>query len=196
VAAIIDAILDYWFGELDGDGLSPPDRRVIWFRGGEAVDRHCRTQFSRWVEAALAGDLAHWADSDRGLMALVLLLDQFTRNIYRGTPRAFAGDPGALALASTAVAAERHLRLPTIHQVFLCLPYEHSEDLPTQRAGVALLDALFARTGLAQVAGFRDYAVAHRDVIARFGRFPHRNALLGRSSSPREIEYLAKHQGF
>ena len=192
----VDAIIEFWFGELDDAGMAPPDRAARWFRGGDAVDRQCRELFGGRGEAALAGRLGHWADTDRGLIALVLLLDQFTRNIYRGTPRAFAGDPQALAAARGAVASGRHLRLPVIHQVFLYMPYEHCEDLPTQQAGVALFDALMARAGATGLAGFRDYAVAHREVIARFGRFPHRNAVLGRASTPQERAYLATHGGF
>ena len=192
----IDAILGFWFGVLDDQGMSTPQQQKMWFAGGVDIDRQCREQFGDEVAAAVAGELGEWAQSDRGLMALVLLLDQFTRNIYRGTPAAFAGDDRALALVEEAVAAGRQRRLPIIHQVFLYVPFEHSESLAVQHAGVALFDALVARSARTEVIGFRDYAMAHRDVIARFGRFPHRNAIVGRESTPEEVDYLAVHGGF
>jgi uncharacterized protein (DUF924 family) len=189
-------ILDFWFGPLDAAGMSDPDREKRWFRGGADIDRHCREHYTGLVESAVAGGLTGWSDSAEGLLARVLLLDQFTRNIYRGTPAAFAGDELAIALARDAVATGRDRGMPTIHRVFLYVPYEHSEQLAIQDEGVALFDELLASSGQAVVAGYRDYAIAHRDVIARFGRFPHRNAILGRESSPEELAHLRQHGGF
>lgn len=192
----IEAIHHFWFGELDDDGLCISDRNSRWFGADPDTDATCRGQFGDSLERALEGELDQWADSDRGLVALIVLLDQFSRNIHRGTARAFAGDDRALALAAAAIDSGRHLRLPAIHRVFLYLPLEHREDLETQDRCVALFRELEDTTEDAMFAGFTRYAVAHRDVIAQFGRFPHRNALLGRTSSPEELAYMEQHGGF
>jgi len=189
-------IHDFWFGELGADGLCRTDRHSLWFSADTATDRVCRERFGAALEQAVAGELDAWADTDQGLVALVVLLDQFSRNIHRGSPRAFAGDGRALALALDAIDSGRHLRLPAIHRVFLYLPLEHSEEIDTQDRGVALFRALEAATNSPQFSGFTRYAVAHREVIAMFGRFPHRNAILGRTSSAEELSWLEEHGGF
>ena len=145
---------------------------------------------------ALAGELDNWLELDRGRVALILLLDQFTRNIYRDTPAAFSGDTPALTLAREAIAAGQHQRLPAIHQVFLGMPLEHAEDLEAQEACVALFAELESLTGEPALTDFRQYAEAHRDVIAHFGRFPHRNPILGRESTDAELAWLREHGGF
>ena len=193
--AIAD-IHQFWFGELDEAGLAAPDRNRLWFTASPNTDTTTRERFGQWVDQAMAGDLTDWAASDEGLIALILLLDQFTRNIYRGTPRAFAGDDRALDLTQQAIASGRYQRLPAIHQVFLYLPLEHCEDLDCQQECVALFEVLAAVTGNPGVIDFGRYAVAHRDVIARFARFPHRNAILGRQSTSEELAYLGQHGGF
>ena len=192
----IDAIHAFWFGELDDNGLCLHDHNALWFSASAATDAACRSQFGSCVEQALSGELQHWAHSDRGLIALILLLDQFTRNIYRGTAQAFAGDTRALAITQHTIGSGHHRRLPAIHQVFLYLPLEHSEDMDVQEECVTLFEELAVITGSEQIASFTRYAVAHRDVIAQFGRFPHRNASLGRESNPGELAYLEKHGGF
>jgi len=192
----IGEVLDFWFGELDGAGMSDAVHRKLWFSADPALDTQIRTRYGSLVATALAGGLAGWADGDHGLVALLLLLDQFTRNIYRGSAQAFAGDPAALALARRAIAAGRHHRLPLIHRVFLYLPLEHSEDLADQDRCVALFRALGKDSGHPGVAEFTRYAEAHREVIARFGRFPHRNAALGRAATPAEEAWLARRGGF
>ena len=192
----IDDIHDFWFGELDDAGMCSPKQRELWFKKSGATDRICRERFGTLVDEAVAGGLESWRESDRGLVALVLLLDQFTRNIHRDTPQAFAGDPRALSLAQATIASGHHRRLPAIHQVFLFMPLEHCEDLEVQEECVTLFEALAAVTGSEEIAAFTRYAVAHRDVIALFGRFPHRNAVLGRDSTPDELAYQAQHGGF
>ena len=192
----INDILSFWFGELDQRGLCDPGQHQLWFRKSDDTDRRCRTGFGDQVAMALAGELDQWAQSDRGLMALVLLLDQFTRNIYRDTPAAFAGDSRALALAVAAINSGRHTRLPAIHRVFLYLPLEHSENMRDQDRCVALLTGLADEVGIEQFQEFARYAEAHRQVIAQFGRFPHRNAILDRKSTETELAYLEKHGGF
>ena len=192
----IEAIHRFWFGELDEHGLCTSDHQALWFGASDATDALCREQFGASLALALKGKLQDWAQTDRGLLALVLLLDQFTRNVHRGKAQAFAGDPLALALAQDTIATGRHLRLPVIHRVFLYLPLEHCEDLAVQENCVALFEALSRQARHPQFDGFTRYAIAHRDVIAQFGRFPHRNAALGRESSAAELAYLAVHGGF
>jgi len=189
-------IHDFWFGELDERGLCIEDRQALWFGASEETDALCRARFGALLAQALAGQLHAWGQSGRGLIALVVLLDQFSRNIHRGTAQAFAGDAMALALAREAIDAGRHLHLPAIHRVFLYLPLEHCEDLGVQDQCVALFEELARQIDNPQFSGFRQYAHAHRDVIARFGRFPHRNAILGRTSSEAELAYLDRHGGF
>lgn len=194
--AYIDDIHAFWFGELDDSGMCHADRHALWFTTSTHNDAHCRDQFGLLVEQALGGELDNWAESGNGLVALVILLDQFTRNIYRNTSRAFAGDSKALALAQHTIASGHHQRLPAIHQVFLYMPLEHTEDGEVQEECVTLFEELAGVTGNTRIADFTRYAVAHRDVIAQFGRFPHRNAILGRESTPQELAYLEQHGGF
>ena len=154
----IETILDFWFGELDEQGLSPASQHQLWFQSSEETDRECMDRFGSLVAQAIAGELEHWADNDRGLIALIILLDQFTRNIFRGKPEAFSGDSRALALAQRSIIAGHHQRLPAIHQVFLYLPLEHSEDAGVQEECVELFSELAAVTGIEQFAGFARYA--------------------------------------
>ena len=187
---------DFWFGELDENGLCKTDRNTLWFGADDATDARCRELFGASLSLARHTELDAWAATDHGLIALVVLLDQFSRNIHRGTAQAFGGDPQALALAQDAIASGRHLRLPMIHRVFLYLPLEHSEELALQHQCVALFEDLAKLSDHLQFASFTRYAMAHRDVIAQFGRFPHRNAVLGRQSTPDELAYLEQHGGF
>lgn len=190
-------ILAYWFGPLLPDGMCDPQQHGLWFKRSDHTDREIAEHFRSEVDAALAGELDAWAETDEGLVALVILLDQFTRNLFRGTPEAFAGDARALQVVLAAVDSGRHLRLPLIHRVFIYIPFEHSEDLAIQDRGFELFDALVSDGGGdARLVDFRRYMVAHRDVIARFGRFPHRNGILGRESSAEELAHLETHGGF
>ena len=193
---ISEDIHAFWFGELDENGRCVEDRNALWFGASDTTDAECRTRFGASLALALQGKLDAWTQTNRGLVALIVLLDQFSRNIHRGTAQAFTGDPLALALAQDTISSGRHLRLPAIHRVFLYLPLEHCEDLAVQDTCVALFAQLQQIGGDAQFASFARYAIAHRDVIARFGRFPHRNALLGRTSSAEELSYLEQHGGF
>jgi uncharacterized protein (DUF924 family) len=192
----IEAVHDFWFGPLDEAGLCAPEQHDLWFKSSDEIDAAIRARFGELTGRATAGQLEAWEDSDAGAVALVILLDQFNRNIHRGTPAAFAGDERALALAQHYIETGHYRRLPAIHQGFLYMPLEHTEDLEVQEACVTLFQELAAITGNQMIADYVRYAIAHRDVIARFGRFPHRNAILGRTSTPAELAYLEKHGGF
>lgn len=192
----VSDILNFWFGALDENGVCNPQQQSLWFKASADTDQHCKEAFGIYVEQALSGELDDWVESDQGLVALVILLDQFTRNIYRGTPAAFSGDARALELAQHAIASGQYERLPAIHRLFLCLPLEHTESLSVQDHSVEQVKALAETSGHEMFSGFIRYAVAHREVIAQFGRFPHRNSILGRASTPQELEHLAVHSGF
>jgi uncharacterized protein (DUF924 family) len=186
-APLIRAVLDFWFLPPDhpGHGAYRPE----WFRKDEAFDAAIRERFGAAVEVALSGPAAVDAP-DAGLLATILLLDQFTRNIFRGTPQAFAGDPQALQIAESLVASGRDKNLPPWQRWFAYLPFEHSESLLEQERSVALFSALAREMQHEAFDSARDYALRHRAVIERFGRFPHRNAILGRESTAAEIEFL------
>jgi len=195
----IDNILDFWFGELNRWGMPVNDRNALWFGYQQTTDQLIEQQFGELVASALAGKLNDWRQQPNGSIALVILLDQFTRNIFRGTARAFSGDPLALALSHALVTDKKDTLLPAIYRVFLYIPYEHSENIEHQRSAVALFDQLVkdsAEPIQEQIASFERYAQAHYKVINTFGRFPHRNTVLGRSSTKAELTHLEKHGGF
>ena len=177
-----DDVLAFWFA--DGSGVW----REVWFKRTDQFDTACRG-FRDALAAALRGALDGWAASPRGALALVILLDQFPRNIHRGSRLAFAGDPAARAIADAAITAGFERALTPVERVFLYLPFEHSEDLADQDRSVALFETLAGEPDMARTI---DYAHRHRDVIRRFGRFPHRNAILGRTNTPAEDIYLAE----
>lgn len=179
-----DAVLRFWFGD------DPTLFRDTWFRADPAFDATCRVQFGAALETARAGALDAWTTTPRGTLALVIVLDQFSRNIHRGTPDAFAADPRACALAATAVARGDDRHLGPLERTFLYLPFEHAETLADQDMSVRLFETLRGTYDNADRA--IDYAERHRDVIGRFGRFPHRNAILGRDSTVEELAYLAE----
>jgi len=187
-AATAREILSFWFGRPGEPGYGRP--RAEWFRKDEGFDGEIRSRFLPVVEAALAGRLAAWADEAQGLLALLIVLDQFPRNLFRGDARAFAGDVQALQLAATAVGKGWDRPLRAVEKVFVYLPFEHSEVLADQERSLLLFAALADEHSGCE--GFLDYARRHHEVIARFGRFPHRNAALGRPSTPDEAGYLAQ----
>ena len=181
-------ILAFWFGLPGEPEYGQP--RSAWFRKDAGFDDEIRGRFLPAVDAALAGELTAWADDRQGLLALLILLDQFPRNLFRGEAKAFAGDPQARRLAETTLANGWDKDLSAVEKLFVYLPFEHSESLADQERSVALFSALAA--GHPGCDGFLDYAWRHHEVIARFGRFPHRNAALGRPSTPEEASYLAQ----
>lgn len=176
-AKLIDTVLTFWFG----DGPATP--RDVWFKASPDFDMEVARRFRRTYEKAASGDLDGLAGSAEGCVTLAVLLDQFPRNMFRGTAGAFASDGQARAIARHALKRGFDSAVPEVGRLFLYLPFEHSEDLADQDRSVEL----FATLGNAE---WLDYAERHRAVIARFGRFPHRNAALGRPSTPEEIAFL------
>ncbi len=154
-----------------------------WFTKDETFDGRCRA-FEKTHHAAARGECAAWEQDAEGALALVLLLDQFPRNIYRGSPHAYATDPLAQAAAQRAVARRFDAATESLLRIFFYLPYEHAENLALQEKGVKLTESLGD-------ADYLRYAMLHRDIIARLGRFPHRNAILGRASTAEELAFLA-----
>jgi len=174
-------VLDFWFA-----GSAAP--RQEWFRKDAAFDAQIAARFGVLVEHALAGGLVEWAHEPDNGLARVILLDQFTRNIFRDTPRAFAGDAQALAAAQAMVARGDDQALPPLRRLFIYLPFEHAEDGAMQQQSLRLFAALTVAD--AALADFEDYARRHADVVERFGRFPHRNGVLGRVSTEEELLFL------
>jgi uncharacterized protein (DUF924 family) len=190
-------VLSYWFSPgYDYEDTAAFRRRMAWwFGGGPGVDREIADRFGPVLEQARRGDVDNWARTPRGRLALIIVLDQFSRNIYRGTPLAYAQDPSAQSLALDGLDAGLHRDLTFVERIFFVLPLGHSEDLVMQERGVGCTEELASlwpshmsaeyEFGLGQARG-------HRDTIARFGRFPHRNVVLGRTCAPDEMEYLDK----
>jgi len=192
------AVLDAWFGP---DFATLPASQVaaqrypFWFGKHDEVDADLRARFASLLNDAAANRLGDWADAPLSLLALAILFDQLPRNIHRDTPQAFAFDPLARQCTGLMLATGFDRQLPALARVFAYLPLEHAEDPDDQEQSVALFNAL-AREQQADEAArktfsdFADYARRHRDIIARFGRFPHRNAILGRTSTPEETDFL------
>ena len=174
-------ILDFWFLP-----LGHPDHgkaRDMWWESTPLLDDEIKVRFGTLVELAVAGELDHWRKSPDGALALTLLCDQFTRHIWRKTARAFSGDARARDTARLAIARGYPLVYPTDMRLFFYMPLQHSEDLADQE----FCCALFTSAGNDD---YVKYAVEHRDLVARFGRFPHRNDVLGRPCTPEELDYL------
>ncbi|SVA39555.1 uncharacterized protein METZ01_LOCUS92409 [marine metagenome] len=169
-----EEILNFWFKECK------PEQ---WFKKKEDFDQMIENRFSDAIEDAIAGKLDNWEDTETGCLALILLLDQFTRNVFRDTPRAFAGDKRALALSQLCCDKD-YLANPDIHRRhFMLMPMMHSENLAVQDAALHLFKKYASEKDY-------EYAEKHREIIARFGRFPHRNVILGRKSTNEELEFL------
>jgi uncharacterized protein (DUF924 family) len=172
-----DEVLDFWFA---GD---PATHRKEWFEKTVEFDASC-TRFADGLRDARRGAFDHWAETPRGTLALIILLDQFSRNLHRNSAEAFAADAKAREIARTAIERGIDRMLGEVERLFVYLPFEHSEDLADQDQSVRLFTSLGEE--------MTRYAEEHRDVIRRFGRFPHRNAALGRISTPDELAYLAQ----
>ncbi len=181
------AVLEFWFGA-PGEAHFGKSRRQ-WFVKDPEFDAQIARRFGALVEAALAGELDHWQASPAEELARIVVLDQFTRNIHRGTAAMFAGDALALAAADDLVAGGRDRELLPVQRAFCYLPFEHSESLADQDRAVQLFETLRDDE---DAGGMLEWALRHREVIQRFGRFPHRNEILGRASSAAELEFLGQ----
>jgi len=189
----VEDILGFWFGELPKDAPVPQERFELWFGGGEETDRMIRKRFEADLMRAARGDFDHWRESARGTLALIILLDQFPRNIYRTTSKAYAFDARALGLCLEGMDGGQDLRLTAVERAFFYLPLEHSEELEMQARSVRVFEVLLesAPARMKKMCeGFLDYALRHQKIIERFGRFPHRNAALGRGSTAEEEAFL------
>lgn len=177
------AVLSFWFGE-----PPPSTPRAEWFRKDAAFDAEVHARFGAAIDTALKGGLMDWDSTAAGALARILVLDQFTRNSFRDTARAFAGDTLALHAAQALVARGGDRALTPLQRWFVYLPFEHAEDMTAQRQSMDLFNALAQQHP--DMADTREWARKHLDIVARFGRFPHRNAALGRASTPEEAAFL------
>ena len=188
------ALLDFWFGDLT-DGFSDAAHRTRWYAFDDAFDRLIRDQFAATLQAACDGELDPWLDDPQGRLAFIVLTDQFSRQIHRGTAQAFASDALALSAAREGITRGMDRELELNQRSFFYMPFEHSERLVDQHTAVGLFSQLRDQTP----APYRHHtgeslrhAQQHRDIVQRFGRFPHRNALLDRLSTEQEVEFLTQ----
>ena len=187
------AILHYWLGDGLEQGWPTQDLNGLWFGGGAELDSSIRQRFGSLVEQAQAGGLTEWEVKPLTRLALVILLDQFSRNVYRGQPQAFAGDGRSQQLVTDALAQQLDERLPLVGRLFLYMPLMHAESVALQDQCVQCFTNLVAQAPAAlkdTLEGNLKFARQHRALVVEFGRFPHRNAVLGRTSTPQEIEFL------
>jgi uncharacterized protein (DUF924 family) len=179
-------VLDFWFGREGEEGYG--EFREAWFNRDPEFDREIRDRFESDYEEATTGRLDHWKSEARSCLALIVVLDQFPRNMYRGDARMYAADEKAREAARHAVEHAYDRELSPYGRLFMYLPFEHSEELDDQRLSVELFRGLATEMGSEDLLG---YAVRHLEIIERFGRFPHRNEILGRRTTPEETKFLS-----
>ncbi len=188
-----DAVLTFWLGDALKSDWPEQSRKDLWFGGGNAQDQLITQQFGHLVEEALAGGLVEWESSLDQRLALIIVLDQFTRNVHRGGAQAFAGDERAQQLVLRTLAQDEDKSLPRVARVFLYMPLMHAEHLALQEACVAQFAEL-AENAPAELRetlnGNLKFAIEHRDIVAAYGRFPYRNEAMGRTSTPEEVAFL------
>jgi len=190
---LAQGVLNFWFGPLNDVGQASPDKVKRWFIKDDAFDKEIRKHFEEYLQPAAWGALDRWNLADTGRVALLVLLDQFPRNVYRNDPKAFYFDRKALHLSLESITSQHFLRVPTSYGYFCLMPTMHAESLEAQETGIEAFHRLAAAAPLElqeTVANGLIYAIKHRDIIARFGRFPHRNEILGRETSAEEAEFL------
>ncbi|QTL93027.1 DUF924 family protein [Aeromonas jandaei] len=187
-------LLDFWFGDPADDALRAKRQAPLWWGKSSETDALLARRFGAQAEAAANGELADWANVPHGRLALILLLDQLPRNIHRGTPTAFARDPLAREQCLKGLSLDMDRQLSPLERVFFYLPLEHAESREQQARSVALFEELAAEQAHSPAnetfADFADFARRHQVIIERFGRFPHRNDILGRTSTPEEAAFL------
>jgi uncharacterized protein (DUF924 family) len=192
---MIEEILDFWFGSNPDDAVVAKEKSALWWSKSPRNDDEIRQRFANFVTKAAAGELSDWQSIPSGRLALILLTDQFPRNIYRDSPRAFAYDAQALAWCLDGLDQGFDLKLRPIERVFFYLPLEHAESLEHQDKSVTHFRELVSIADERCKSSFKEYlefAIRHRDIIERFGRFPHRNQVLGRQSTPEELAFLSQ----
>jgi len=192
-------VIEFWLGAAPGDREAVRAKANDWYRSTPELDRDIKKRFGATIERAIAGELVEWESSPEGALAIVLVLDQFSRNAYRGTAEAFAGDRVAIEVAKRAIEAGFDKQVAPSGRVFFYHPFEHSESVTEQNRSIVLFETFvedmqgpwreFAE-------GFLGYARGHREVVARFGRFPHRNKALKRANSAAETDYLETASGY
>jgi uncharacterized protein (DUF924 family) len=195
MAAPWQPLLEWWFGSAESPSATAKAKGKLWFGKKKSQDSEAQQRFAVQVEQALAGGLSEWAQTPHGWLALVLLLDQLPRMIFRDTPKAFAGDALAQTVVEEGLALGFDQQLSAIQSTFIYLVLEHSENLGHQDQAVALLSDLLDSlpdVDRPVIASNLDYAKKHQQVIARFRRFPHRNAVLGRESTAEEVLFLCE----
>ncbi len=189
-----EEVLDFWFEDACTSPRQAKERNSVWFSADASTDKQIWTLFADMVLDAAAGHYSYWDQTALGRLALIILLDQFPRNIFRGTSEAFRYDASALVYAREGVEKGQLAGLAVPQQVFFLMPYQHSEELDAQRASVELMRGMVDEAPeewRACASGHSDFARLHHDIVASYGRFPHRNALLGRTSTEAESAYLA-----
>ncbi|HVS13519.1 MAG TPA: DUF924 family protein [Thermoanaerobaculia bacterium] len=193
LAAEARAVLDYWFGPLDADGLASAEKRERWWRKDPAFDAEIRERFGGLWERAARGELDGWSASADGSLALIVVLDQLPRNMFRDRPEMFATDPRARTVVLAGIESGLDRALVSDRAVFFYMPLMHGESRIDQHLGMRLYDELVERSpaGARDVlSGNLDFMRRHFEIVDRFGRFPHRNAVLGRESTPEEVAFL------
>lgn len=189
----IDDILGFWFGSEQTATAIAREKSELWWSKNDRIDAEITHRFAATTAAATNGELQQWGESPRGLLALIICTDQFPRNMYRNTPQSFSCDPIALRFAKQGMQSGVVQSLQPIQRTFAYLPFEHSEQLPDQQQSVALYQTLaesVAENERELFANYCEFARQHFDIIQRFGRFPHRNQILGRASTDEELAFL------
>lgn len=189
----IDEITAFWLGPALDSPQAAAGRRDWWYKGGKPVDDEIRARFGSLVSRACEGGLTDWPATANGAFAMILLLDQFTRNLYRGTPDAYLGDARAFEIVKQAIASKLDLDLHPVARIWLYHPYHHAESVTDQDAGLTLLNEILESAPelwhpyiQRSIKGW----TRHRNIVARFGRFPHRNPVLGRTSTAEELAFM------
>ncbi len=189
----VDDVLDFWFGKLDEQGRRGEGKSALWWGKNPQTDQLIESKFGQLRTDISAGGYSNWLESPRGRLASIIVLDQFSRNIYRDQPQAFAADPIALSFTLEGIATAADLALHPIQRAFFYMPLEHSEDMAIQEQSILqfkkLLDDV-SEQDKQEYRGYLEFAQKHYDVIARHGRYPHRNRILGRQSTDAELAYL------
>jgi uncharacterized protein (DUF924 family) len=190
-----DDVLNFWFADARSSAEASNNRNAFWFIASTETDHLIWEEFADVVSDAGNSLYEEWRDTPAGRLALILLLDQFPRNIFRGTSEVYRYDSIALELAGQGVTVGHLAGLSIPEQAFFLMPYQHSEDISVQRAGVELMRSLVVAAApewKEAASGFLNFAIRHHDIVAEYGRFPHRNSLLGRNSTEDETRYLAE----